>query len=773
MQAVIMAGGEGTRLRPLTCDCPKPMARLCGRPALDYILELLAKNGVTRAAVTLRYLPGVIRDAYPEGEFAGVKLRFVEEDEPLGTAGGVRHACAPGDDDLLVISGDALCDFDLRAAAAFHRERKAAATLLLSHVADPREYGLVVTSPDGGVHGFVEKPGWAQSITDAVNTGIYILSPRALAAVPEGKPFDFSKDLFPALMRAGLPLFGFDADGYWCDIGDISAYLQSQFDLLDGKAEARLPGRKANGIRFKGRLPAGNYHLRPPVYLGEDVTVGEGASIGPYAVVDDGCSIGPNTMIRESVLLPDAYVGARCELRGALVCAGARLGARAGLFEGSVAGAGAVIGREAALAPGVRVWPGKHVEDGARAARNIKSGAARRGIFDDEGVAGEVGVEVTPEFCARLGAAAGEAAARGSIAVGDDGSPASAAMKQALLAGVLSSGAKALDLGSGFEAQFRFGVTACGADLGIFTRMAGTRAVLRLCDGHGLPLCRKWERTMDTHLAAGEVKRCPPSEYGRVEPLSGIGAVYARRLSSFAPEGLSGTAVTVRSANRQARGRLAEVLEGLSCRPGGLRLHLTFSGSAASFFDEEGKYLSPVHTLALGCAAAFERGEDVALPYGAPHALDTLADRYGRRVLRYLSCPADDGDQEARGLAAAQPWVRDGLENGLRILAYLQKNGVRLHDAAARLPSFAVAARSVPIAGNPGRLLRSFSESLPENGVGEGVLLTKREGRILLSPLKRGKGLRILAEARDMETAEELCLDFQRELQKETALDNS
>lgn len=772
MEAVIMAGGEGTRLRPLTCDCPKPMARLCGRPVLDYILELLVQNGVTRAAVTLRYLPEQIRAAYPDGQYAGISLRFVEEEKPLGTAGSVRHALERIDDDVLVISGDALCDFDLRSAVRFHREKQAAATLVLSRVADPREYGLVVTGPDGQVRGFVEKPGWSQSITDAVNTGIYILSPRALEQIPQKGAYDFGKELFPSLLRSDMPLYGFSADGYWCDIGDIGAYTQSQFDLLDGKVDARLPGQAENGVYVKSALPAGRYTLHAPVYIGENVTIGEDASIGPYAVLDDGCTVGARAKVRQSVLLPDAYAGARCELRGALVCAGASLGARTGMFEGAVAGAGAKIGRDATVSSGVRIWPGKRVEDGAHAVRNIQSGAARRGVFDDDGVTGEIGVDLTPEFCAKLGAAAAETVSRGLIAVGDDGSNVGRALKQALTAGALSAGARILDLGSAFEAQFVFSTMFCRADLGVFVRAAGAKAVLRLFNHAGLPLCRKWERSIESHMSTGEIARCLPGEYGAPEMLPGTGVFYERALKKWMPDGLAGMGVTVRSANRAARLFLGHVLERQGCRPGKLRLHLTASGGAASFFDEDGRYLSPLHTLALGCRIAFENGEDVALPYEAPRALDIMAEQSGHHILRYLSCPADDTDREARELAAHQPWVRDGLQNGVRILSYLKAHELSLREAEQELPAFAVAVRSVPLAGNPGEFLRAFEEETNEKG-GEGVLLFRRQGKVLLSPLKRGKGLRILAEAADMETADELCFLLQKELRDGAPLDKT
>ena len=204
MKAVIMAGGEGTRLRPLTCDLPKPMTRLCGRPVMTYLLDLLQRHGVREAAVTMRYLPQVIREEY-DGHYKDVQLHFVEEDKPLGTAGSVRGACRScagfEEDDILVVSGDALTDIDIEAAYAFHKRSGAAATLVVSRVEDPREYGLVDMAEDGRITGFVEKPGWAQAVTDSANTGMYILSPDILPYIPENTSFDFARNLVPLLLK--------------------------------------------------------------------------------------------------------------------------------------------------------------------------------------------------------------------------------------------------------------------------------------------------------------------------------------------------------------------------------------------------------------------------------------------------------------------------------------------------------------------------------------------------------------------------------------------
>jgi mannose-1-phosphate guanylyltransferase/phosphomannomutase len=771
MKAVIMAGGEGTRLRPLTCDSPKPMARLCGRPVLEYILSLIKKSGIDEASMTLRYLPQIIKDHFEDATCCGVRLEFFEENEPLGTAGGVKNAAKNVPDGVVVLSGDAMCDFDLAAAIRFHHEKNAVVTLVTTHVADPREYGLVVAEPSGLIRGFVEKPGWAQSVTDAVNSGIYILSAEAISMIPDGVPFDFAKDLFPLLMARNKPLYSFDADGYWCDIGDIGAFVSCQFDMLDGKCDCALPGFKQGAIYYKDKLPTGNYTLLPPVYIGENVKIADYAQVGPYAVVDDGCTVGSGATVRNSVLLPDAFVGEGCELRGALVCPGASLKKRAAMFEGSVAGAGSVIGCDASVSPGVKIWPGKRVEDGARAAVNIKFGAARKGVFDDDGITGEVGIDLTPEICAKLGAAMGEGMRRG-IGAAYDGSNVGAALISAASAGALSTGAQIFDFGGCSEAMFSFAVPYLGLDLGVFARTAGGRAVLRIIDSHGLTLTRAQERKIEAAVATGEIGRCSADQYSTPYSMTGIKAIYAARLYAQAPEGLSGMNANVRSANKEVQHMLTEALRALDCGEGGIRVHITASGGAASLFDENGDYIDAARVLALGCITAFENDEDVALPYDAPRAIDVLASKYSKKVLRYLSCPAGGADKQARTQAVSQPWVRDGLQNALRILAYLKAHNLKLYNFAASLPPFALAVKAVPVSGNPGNLLRRMSQTgAKQQSSTEGVLLSRNGGKVLLSPLKRGVGLRIMAEAASMEAADELCAEFEKKLQNNEILD--
>ena len=236
MIAIIMAGGEGTRLKSVTGDLPKPMVQLCGKPVLEHILNLLKRNGITEAVLTLRYRSEVIKDYFGDGEKFGMKLHYHVETEPLGTAGGVK-ACREfyGDRDFLVISGDSACDFNLKALMEAHHRHSPAVTMALYAHTAPLQYGIVLTDTRERVVSFIEKPRWEKVVSDLVNTGIYVVSPAAMGYVPDDRPYDFAKDLFPKLMEAGHEIRGIAMDGYWCDIGTPRAYYQCCLDALDGK----------------------------------------------------------------------------------------------------------------------------------------------------------------------------------------------------------------------------------------------------------------------------------------------------------------------------------------------------------------------------------------------------------------------------------------------------------------------------------------------------------------------------------------------------------
>lgn len=762
MKAIIMAGGEGSRLRPLTCDIPKPMARLCGRPVLEYILDLLAAHGVTEAAVTLRYLPEVITSHFPDGRYAGIKLRFVEETEPLGTAGSVKNAAAgfieqADDGAFIVISGDALCDVDLTAALAFHRRSGAEATLLTARVDDPREYGLVTCGEKGVVTGFVEKPGWNQAYTDAANTGIYILQPSCLSLIPEGKPYDFAQDLFRQMLAGGKRLCAFPADGYWCDIGDLASYRRCQSDILEGRV--KLYGKQAKADH---QPPRGDYRIIEPVYIGRGVTIGGGSIIGPGTVLDDGVTVGAMARLRESILLPDAYVGDRARLTGAVLSAGASVKAGGAVFEGAAIGAGAVVGKGASILPDVRIWPGKRVSDGARLSENLRYGQGECDLFDDDGITGEAGVELNPAFCAKVGMAAGTLKCGGRIGVASAGGRAAKAMKAALIAGALSTGAHVWDFGEIMESQMSFAAAFCGLKASLYVT-GGPVSSLRLLGEGGLPAGRALERELEGYLRRGEFARCSWNSYQDVADMDGMKLLYQQELYACAPRGLSGMSAKVNCAGREEERLFADLLVRLGCELGdGPTFNLSRSGMRLSIGDRQAGYIQPEQVLCMCCVMEFEAGRDVAVPFEAPRMIDALAAKYGRRVQRFYACPADNADRAARQRAVSQLWLRDGMMMALHILDHMKQTGEALTEMAAKVPKFATVLRTVAVPATVAGALARLPADREQ--AGEGMRVRLGDGILLVTPDKRGRRLRLLAEAKSSEIAEELCADIQAAL---------
>src|SRR5437762_3693538 len=316
-----MAGGEGTRLRPLTSNQPKPMVPVVGKPCMEHILELLKEHGFDEVIVTVAFMPQAIRSYFGDGEALGLAIEYSVEESPLGTAGSVRLASDKLDETFLVISGDALCDVDLTELMRIHRERKAAVTIGLKSVDNPLEFGIVVTDEDGRIERFLEKPSWGQVFSDTINTGIYVLEPEVLRHIPEDRPFDFSKELFPLLLEMGRPMYGFVLDGYWQDIGNLDQYRQANFDALEERVQLDI-----TGIRIRGNVWLGDGvdlddldAIEGPAYLGNYCRIARGAHVGPNTVLSTSVTVRERGRVVRSILDTSTYVGRRTDVVGAIV----------------------------------------------------------------------------------------------------------------------------------------------------------------------------------------------------------------------------------------------------------------------------------------------------------------------------------------------------------------------------------------------------------------------------------------------------------------------
>ncbi|MFW5807757.1 MAG: nucleotidyltransferase family protein, partial [Spirochaetota bacterium] len=246
IKAIIMAGGEGTRLRPLTCNRAKPMTPVINKPVVEYAVELLRKHGITEIVISLFYLPENVQNYFGDGTEWDVNITYSVEENPLGTAGGVRLAAENFDDTFIVLSGDGIIDFNITKLIQFHKQHKSPFTIALARVHEPTEYGIVITDRDTGrIEKFLEKPSWSEVFSDTANTGMYVIEPDVIRKhVPANTKFDFSFDLFPLLQEKNLPLYGYIADGYWCDVGNIESYLLVHHDILDQLVDLEMPGKR-------------------------------------------------------------------------------------------------------------------------------------------------------------------------------------------------------------------------------------------------------------------------------------------------------------------------------------------------------------------------------------------------------------------------------------------------------------------------------------------------------------------------------------------------
>lgn len=531
MKAIIMAGGEGTRLWPISEGRPKPMTELFGRPILAYTVDLLRKHGFTDIAMTLRHLPAVITDYFGDGSEFGVRIEYRLETTPLGTAGGV-GACRDfaGDDDVLVISGDGVCDFDLAALFERHKSLGAEATIAVTRADDPTEYGLCLADGEGRVTGFREKPDWEDVVTDLVNTGIYVLSPAVFGLIPEGRACDFGKELFPNMLRQGRALYAIEAEGYWCDVGSPEAYRKCCMDFLS---------REGKGVLVDdSSLSAPSAHIAGSALCGG--AVAESDSVITNSVVNGG-RIRPGAVVSKSV-----------------ICRGATVGEGAFVMDGCTVGAGARIGAGAVLYPNVRLAPGAVVGEGEWVRRDRLTGGAPE--------------ELTPSEALRLGFLLGSS---GKCAVGWTGGHAAATVAHAIACGIRSAGGDCVAADSPYEAAHASACGFLGAKRGAFVRQKG--GIVSVSWTGGAP--------------RGQVRPVPPERFGALTAFDGVGRAYLSRLVSAGGGDGALTGVRARAVGKSKAGealRQALAILGVSPQGGAAALELSEDGFTLTATDEGG-----------------------------------------------------------------------------------------------------------------------------------------------------------------------------------------
>ena len=825
MKAVIMAGGEGTRLRPLTSNAPKPMLPLVNRPMMEHVIDLLVRHGIDEIVVTVAFMANSIRTYFGDGSEFGVKMVYATEETPLGTAGSVRNAMEHLDERFLVISGDVLTDIDLGALIDFHDDHQAMATIGLVHVENPLEFGIVITRDDGGIDRFLEKPTWGQVFSDTINTGIFVLEPEVFDYIEPDRPVDFSSEVFPALLADGKPLFGAIATGYWEDVGTLEAYVRAHKDILDGAVEVNVPGfEMSDGVWLgEGAEIHPEAVIHGPAVIGDNCRIEARASIGQYTVLGANVRVRSEAQLERTVVNDNAYLGEAVRLRGTVVgrACDFRKGVRS--EEGVVVGDECFIGVDALLSAGVKIYPFKTVEAGATINDSIVwESRGARALFGKDGIVGLANVDITPEFATKVAMAYGSMLKKGTrVITSRDSSRSARMLKRSMMAGLNATGITVEDLEVASVPVTRFIVRRPSTTGGITIRLVHDdpqSVMIRFFDDRGLDITEDTQRKIERLFNREDFRRVFPGEIGDIgfapralehyasalETTVDVVAIrktefkividYAFGSTSFAmPNVLAKLGLEVLAVNPFVstagvmRGDLARHAANVAdlVRASGSHLGAVLDpdGERLILIDDEGHVLSDTEALLviLTLLPGKIAGDRVALPVSAPLAALDLMQAHGTKVVvTKLSNPAlmDAATEPGVGFAANADGgfilpgfmpAFDAAATFIKVLDLLAFHGHRLSEVVAGLPRVHVAHEIVVTPWEQkGMVMRTLVEQSKDRDVElvDGVKVRHDGGWALALPDPEQPVTHVWAEAASDADARRLVQEYARRIRQ-------
>ncbi len=749
-----MAGGEGTRLRPMTVSMPKPLLPIVNKPIMEHVLRLLARHGFTETVVTVQFLASLVRNYFGDGEELGMTLHYATEETPLGTAGSVKNAeDLLRDDTFLVISGDALTDFDLTDLVAFHRDKGALVTVCLTRVPDPLEFGITIVDDDNRVQRFLEKPTWGQVFSDTVNTGIYVMEPEVLDHVAEGEQVDWSGDVFPQLLAAGLPVYGYVAEGYWEDVGTQESYVRAQADVLTGQVDVDLDAFEvSSGVWVaEGADVHPEAVLKGPLYVGDYAKVEAGAELREFTVIGSNVIVKSGAFLHRAVVHDNVFIGPQTNLRACVIGKNTDVMRGARIEEGVVVGDECVIGEEAIVSAGVRVYPYKSVEAGAVVSSDmVFESRGQRRLFGPRGVSGIVNVEITPELAVRLASAWASTLKKGStVTISRDVSRAARALKRAVTGALTFSAMNVVDLEVVPVPVARL-ATAEGSAGGMVIRTSPGQAEsvdIMFLGRHGADLSHAGQRRLERTFSRAEFRRAFPGEIGDLSFPPRVMEAYALELlrrvdikglvetdlkvvvdtgggtaSLVLPtllgrlgldvltinNGLDEASPTETTAERaEAMLRLGRLVASSKADFG---VHFDPVGERISLVDEKGAPIDDERALlvVLDLVAAESVGGTVALPVTTTRVAEQVAAFHGvdirwvatnaAAVTEAVSAPGVVFGGDGRGGFVVPQFstTYDGIAAFVQIAGLVARTQLQVSEIDARIPRSHVSRRAVP-----------------------------------------------------------------------------
>jgi mannose-1-phosphate guanylyltransferase/phosphomannomutase len=823
VKAVVMAGGEGTRLRPMTANQPKPLLPVVNKPIMEHVLRLLKRHGFTETVVTVQFLAALVRNYFGDGEEIGMALSYATEEMPLGTAGSVKNAQdALRDERFLVISGDALTDIDLTDLVRFHKENGALVTIALKRVPNPLEFGIIIIDDDGRVQRFLEKPTWGQVFSDTANTGIYVMEPEVLDHVAAGEPVDWSGDVFPKLLAEGAPLYGYVADGYWEDVGTHESYLKAQADMLSGKIDIEPDGFEVSpGVWVaEGAEVDSEAVLKGPLYIGDYAKVEAGAELREYTVLGSNVVVKEGAFLHRAVVHDNVFIGPSTNLRGCVVGKNTDVMAGARIEEGAVIGDECVIESEAYVSSDVKVYPFKTIEAGAVVNTSvIWESRGQRTLFGPRGVSGLINVEITPELAVRLASAYATTLKKGAdVTASRDASRAARTLNRAVQSALTASAINVRDLEACPIpiARYETARENCVGGIVIRTTPGDSQGVdIVFLDEHGADLSLGAQRKLERVFGRQEYRRAFPGEIAELSYPSRVVETYVRDLqrcvnmrgvreaglkividcaggtaSLVLPQLLGRLGVEVLTVNN----RLDEVspTETLAERMRDLqRLGDLVSSSRAAFgvrFDPVGERITLVNEngelisddrgllVVLDLVASERRGGRVALPVTTTRVAEQVCRFHGVQVewtstsqdVLTKAAAAEDsifaGDGRGGFIIPEFSPTVDGIAAFIRMLGLVARTRLTLSQIDHRIPEAHLLKRSVPTPwAAKGSVMRHVVEAAGDRVVDttDGVRVIEDDASwILVLPDPAEAVTHLWAEGADRDSAQDLLQDW-------------
>jgi mannose-1-phosphate guanylyltransferase / phosphomannomutase len=813
-----MAGGEGTRLRPMTANQPKPMLPVANRPIMEHVLRLLKRHGFDETIVTVQFLAALVRNYFGDGEEFGMSLQYATEEMPLGTAGSVRNAeDALRDEPFLVISGDAVTDMDLTAMVKFHKEKGALVTVGLARMPNPLEFGIVIPQEDGRIQRFLEKPTWGQVFSDTVNTGLYVMEPEVLAEVPPGEMVDWSGDVFPKLLKRGAPLFGYVSDRYWEDVGTHESYLKVQADVLDRRVQTDIAGFEVSpGVWVaEGAEVDTDAVLTGPLCIGDYAKIEAGAHLREYTVIGSNVVVKEGAFLHRAVVHNNVYIGQGVTLRGCVIGKNTDVMRLARIEEGAIVGDECVIEPEAYLSAKVKVYPFKTIEAGAVVNNSvIWESRGQRTLFGPRGVSGLINVEVTPELAVRLASAYATMLRKGStVTTSRDASRAARTLKRAVQSALNASAINVVDLEAEPLPVVRFETAReqYSGGVAIRTTPGDPQSVdIIFLDERGAELSQADQRKLERVFSRQEFRRAFPGEIAelsypprvvesythellRCVDMSGVReaglkvvADCAGGTTSLVLPSLLGTIglgevltlnnrldeISPTETVAQQRAGLQRLAEMVSSSRAAFGVRFDPVGERIQLVDEKGELVSEDRALlaVLDLVAAERKSGRVALPVTTTRVAEQVCRFHGVQVtwtptsMDALTVAAASEDvifaADGRGGFVVPECARtvDGLAAFVRLLGLVARTRLTLSQIDARIPVAHMLKRSIPTPwAAKGSVMRTVVEAAGSNQIDttDGVrVVVPGRGWILALPDPADAVTHLWAEGNDADDAQ-------------------